>query len=148
MDVVVTGADELYAVAKRLRGADKTIRKEMLQAIRTSAKPMLAAARASAAAELPTRGGLNTAVARSRFSVQTKTAARTAGVRLKATNPHEIGAMNRGRLRHPVFGNRRVWATQSITPGWWTKPLEAHAPAVRTAVAAAVARAAVQIEKG
>ena len=71
MDVVISGGDELYAVAKRLRGADKVIRKEMLQGIRNGAKPVTAAVKANALATLPHRGGLAELVGKSSVRVQT-----------------------------------------------------------------------------
>lgn len=146
IDLVIEGGDELYAVAKRLRGADKVIRKEMLQGIRTAAKPLTAKARAGAA-DLPRRGGLAALVGRSRFSVQTKTAARTAGVRIVARNTHDIGGMDRGRLRHPVFGTK-AYVNQAVRPGWFSDPLKHAADTVRPEIMAAIARAASHLEKG
>lgn len=37
-------------------------------------------------------------------------------------------AMNsaNGRIRHPVFGNRKRWANQWTTPLWWDKTVRAH----------------------
>ncbi|MET7475061.1 hypothetical protein ABZT17_11970 [Streptomyces sp. NPDC005648] len=34
--------------------------------------------------------------------------------------------INTGRIRHPVFGNRRRWAQQSANPGWWDKTVRGH----------------------
>jgi hypothetical protein len=36
--------------------------------------------------------------------------------------------MNTGRIRHPVFGNRRRWATQTTTPMWWETTIRRHRP--------------------
>lgn len=148
MDIVVTGGDELYAVAKRLRGADKTIRKELLQGIRDGAKPITAAVKASARTDLPRRGGLAALIGKSSVRVQTKTAARTAGVRIVATNEHNIYGMDRGQLRHPTFGNRGAWVSQSIRSGWFTDPIDKAADGLRVHVAAAIDRAADQLENG
>ena len=146
MDIVIKGGDELYAVAKRLRGADKVIRKELLQGIRTAAKPITAAVKASALSQLPQRGGLAALIGRSSVRVQTKTAARTAGVRIVATNPKNIYGMDKGRLRHPVFGDRGTWVEQSIPAGWFTDPIEKAADGLRLQVAEAIERAANRIE--
>jgi hypothetical protein len=37
-------------------------------------------------------------------------------------------AMNsaNGRIRHPVFGNRKRWANQWTTPMWWDKTVASH----------------------
>ncbi|MEU6294821.1 hypothetical protein [Streptomyces erythrochromogenes] len=36
--------------------------------------------------------------------------------------------LNSGRIRHPVFGNRRRWATQTTTPLWWENTVRRHQP--------------------
>ena len=40
-----------------------------------------------------------------------------------------------GRVRHPVFGNRRKWATQWAPAGWWTKTVREHESRMRAEVA-------------
>ena len=47
--------------------------------------------------------------------------------------------MNRGRWRHPVFGNRDVWVEQTFTPGWFDKPVREYRPKVRAAIEAEMA---------
>lgn len=42
--------------------------------------------------------------------------------------------LNEGRVRHPVFGNRRKWATQWAPPGWWDKTLREHETRMRAEV--------------
>ncbi|MGC4912732.1 hypothetical protein [Streptomyces albogriseolus] len=43
--------------------------------------------------------------------------------------------INEGRLRHPVFDNRRRWATQWARPsGWWTRTTAAAFPRMRAEV--------------
>ncbi|MEU5111715.1 hypothetical protein AB0G64_09465 [Streptomyces longwoodensis] len=40
-----------------------------------------------------------------------------------------------GRVRHPVFGNRRRWATQWARPtGWWSRTVQAGMPKMRAEV--------------
>lgn len=146
MDVVITGGDELYAVAKRLRGADKVIRKEMLQGIRDGAKPVTAAVKANAQSILPHRGGLAALISKSSVRVQTNTSAGKAGVRIVAKNPKNIYGMDQGRLRHPVFGDRTTWVEQSIPAGWFTKPIKASADTFRGHIVKAIERASQQIE--
>ena len=36
--------------------------------------------------------------------------------------------LNQGRLRHPVFGNRRRWVNQYASPPWWDTPVRQHRP--------------------
>ncbi|MFF9625448.1 hypothetical protein [Streptomyces griseosporeus] len=41
-----------------------------------------------------------------------------------------VARLNEGRLRHPVFGNKRRWAQQNATPLWWDKTIRAHQPRI------------------
>lgn len=36
--------------------------------------------------------------------------------------------INEGRIRHPVFGNRRRWVTQWAQPPWWDTTVRRHMP--------------------
>ena len=46
--------------------------------------------------------------------------------------PHQL---NSGRLRHPVFGNRRRWVNQYATPLWWDGTIRDHRPRMESEVA-------------
>ncbi|MFI8962048.1 hypothetical protein ACIGO8_08025 [Streptomyces sp. NPDC053493] len=39
-----------------------------------------------------------------------------------------------GRIRHPVFGNKRRWVNQWTTPLWWDKTVRQHTPRMRAEV--------------
>jgi len=39
-----------------------------------------------------------------------------------------------GRLRHPVFGNRKRWVNQRGPAGWWTRRVQAGVPRMRSEV--------------
>ncbi|MEV7240459.1 hypothetical protein AB0N92_04235 [Streptomyces sp. NPDC093248] len=43
--------------------------------------------------------------------------------------------LNEGRLRHPVFGNRRRWVNQYASPPWWDTTLRQHRPRMEREVA-------------
>lgn len=134
VDVTVQGADDLARLSRRLKEAgDKDLNRELRKGIQRATKPLKEAAKRSARERLPKRGGLNEWVAKSKFSVRTSSSQRSARVRLVASRGKtDERAINRGRLRHPVFGNRKVWVTQDVTPGWFTKPMvEGLAPVQR-----------------
>lgn len=42
----------------------------------------------------------------------------------------DLKALDRGRLRHPLFGNRKFWYEQSIPAGMWSKSIDKVAPGV------------------
>lgn len=134
IDVTVKGADQLVRLAAAVRKAgDKELRKELLRGLRTATKPMISDLRDSARANLPHTGGLNEVVASSKMAARNKTSGAGAGVRVVATGTkvHDIKATNAGRLRHPVYGNRRNWVTQDIKPGWWEEGAKGSASRVR-----------------
>lgn len=45
------------------------------------------------------------------------------------------GQLNNGRLRHPVFGNRRRWVNQYASPPWWDTTVRRHTPRMEREVA-------------
>lgn len=47
--------------------------------------------------------------------------------------PNQLNAT--GRLRHPVFGNRRRWASQYGTALWWDNVVRQHRPRMQREVA-------------
>lgn len=149
-DVSVTGANQLADITKRLKAAGQTqVKKDLLRGLRTAAKPLLKVAKESAVENLPRRGGLDQVVAASRFAVRTRTSGRNPGVRVVAVSPHDLAAMDKGVLRHPVFGHWRSGVPpQKIRPGWWSDALNAQAPMIRQQLLAVLAETARRIEHG
>lgn len=35
----------------------------------------------------------------------------------------DLDSLDRGRLRHPLWGDRKWWYDQSVPRGWWTDSL-------------------------
>jgi hypothetical protein len=50
------------------------------------------------------------------------------GVTITAESPHNIGRLDGGIVVHPLFGNRMHWYTETVQPGWWTKPVQETEP--------------------
>lgn len=138
-DVRVVGAEQFQTLAKRLKTAGRAdLRRELYQGINRAMRPARAAVRASALATLPSRGGLATRVANSKYRVSRRTTGSSVGIKLIATNRYDIGKMDRGRLTHPLFGNRRYWYEQAVRPGWWSQPVRALAPDARREIITAM----------
>lgn len=131
MELRIEGAEKLAAVARQLRQTgNKELRKEMYRGLRQAAKPLIADARQHARDTLPKRGGLNERVARSRFRVSVRAAGRDPSVRITATGLDKR-LDTQGRLRHPVYGNRRVWVEQKVKAHWFEIPMRAGSRHVR-----------------
>lgn len=123
------GADELRQLGTALKGAEKVIRKETLASLKATTAPLGTAVKAEAAT-LPSRGGLAGKVAATRVTTKVRMSGRQAGVRIVGTGRLNIDALDRGSLRHPLFGNKAHWFGQSVRPGWWSRPIEDAAPQI------------------
>lgn len=144
--IEIRGAEQLAALSKKLKAAgNRELQQELSHGILQAVKPVITAARESARSTLPRRGGLAARVANSSIRTMSPGGARFSGVRLQAKNQYSLGRLDRGINRHPVYGNRRVWVTQKVTPGWWTKPTKEAAPQARAQVEQAMQRVANKI---
>lgn len=131
VDLRVEGAEQLEALARRLKEiGGKDLRRALLRGIERAVKPVKAAALVSARESLPRKGGLNERVAKSRLSTKRRLSGQDVSVRLVASGG-DLRRLDEGRVRHPVFGHRKVWVTQEVQPGWFSRPAEAAAPLVR-----------------
>lgn len=138
-DLDLKGAEEFFAAAKKLKEAGATgLTKELNTALRKSMTPARQAVKAGALSTLPSSGGLARIVARSKFRTRRT---RKIGIALKASGGPgggaQLGAMDEGWLRHPVYG-RGGWARQSVTPGWFSKPMQKQVPRIRRELGIAV----------
>jgi hypothetical protein len=146
VDITITGADQIAAVSNRLKEAGnkgKRLEKELRAAVAKEAKPIGRYIAVSAGSNLPNRGGLGYTVGGANISVNVNI--RRVRVSLKAKG-YDLAAMDRGRLRHPVFGNRRIWETQQVKPKLFTTPFKESAPQVRVQIMKAMDDIAKRIE--
>lgn len=133
--VELQGAEQVDALVRRIRvHADaKAIRKELYQGLNRVTKGVRADMRASIGPSLPSRGGL-AALAMAKASLNASaTTGKNAGVRIRARHKsYDLKRLNAGRLRHPVFGNRRVWVEQTagINPGFLDDSFEKQKPEI------------------
>jgi hypothetical protein len=147
----VTGTGQLLTLAAQLRRAGhENIRQSYLRRIRRAAEPLRedlqdnirhldirSQGRASGkrGGPSPTTRPLRATIAAAiRLSVRTGGAP---GARVWVDRdrlPRDLKNMptviNTGRIRHPVFGNRRRWAQQTATPLWWDRTVRAHQPRI------------------
>ncbi len=129
------GADDFLALSKALKAAGETgLRKELSKAVQDAARPLLPKVKQAARENLPRGGGLNERVAKKPLRVQTRTGAKTAGVRIVGSKIDP--RINQGRVYHPVFGRPGSGVVQQIpeATGYFDKTLEGNGPAVRDAV--------------
>lgn len=131
VEVRITGAEQIRALARRLAAADKGLGREMSRALNKALDPVGKAIDREAAKVAPS--GYQATLARSlKHRRSLRSTAREASVRLitnakgKAEN-RDLPAIEAGNLRHPVYGRTRKtkrgpkpnpWAVTSIRAGF------------------------------
>jgi hypothetical protein len=152
VDIQITGGEQIAALAKAIKGegaAGKGLQKTVRASIRTSAKPLGKFVAVSAGRALPRRGGVGYKVAGAAVTVCGNVGSGGISAKLKLrAKGYDLPAMDRGRLRHPVFGNRHVWVTQLVQPKVFTDPFTEGAPAIRQEIEKGLLEVAARIEKG
>ncbi|MEV5184257.1 hypothetical protein AB0K88_31395 [Streptomyces werraensis] len=159
-NIRVIGTGQLLELQARLRRAGhENIRSSMQRRIRRAAEPLrndlqsgIRSLRISSQGRAagkrggrsPTTRPLRASIAQAiRISVRTggNPGAKVWLDRSRLPDDIPLGLVNRindGRIRHPVFGNRRRWAQQNATPLWWDKTVRAHQPRITREVARVV----------
>jgi hypothetical protein len=131
VDFRMTGGDELAAVGRRVKAAgNRGLSKEFRAGLAKAARPATEAARRGARDDLPSQGGLNETVAAGKFTAKVKVTGSSADLTVSASAGMDLPALDRGRLRHPVYGHRGTWVNQTIPAGWFSKRMEEQADRV------------------
>lgn len=147
MEVRVDGAARLRAVARDIKATgDKGLAREMSAGLRKATLPVQASVLAEAARVLPRAGGYQETFTSSvAFRNRVRAAARQASVRMTTfadgtRERRDIRALNKGFLRHPVYGRSRntrggrvanPWAVTRIRAGFWDRATEKAEPEAR-----------------
>lgn len=134
--VEVRGADDFLRAARAMRDAGRgDLLKEMQKALRKAPKTITQQSRQRALSSLPSSGGLAQRVARAPQRVTARAGNTTAKVVLRVGKKGSgARGADDGLVRHPVFGNRRAFVGQRVTPGWFTQTARNQAPQVRREV--------------
>lgn len=145
MGIEVRNVEVLERAGRALRGADKHFRRELFRGLNTASKPLREAVQESIPDYMPNRGGYaKTLQASHSPRTQVKTGGRDPSIRIisrtKGGVKRKVKALEAGKLSHPVFGNRRVWRTQSVKPGFFTEPMMDKADDVRDEMVDAIGR--------
>lgn len=141
----------LAALTRAIRREEdgKQLRKELAANMREALKPGAAEAKSSimsmSSGGFPTAPALRSSVAR-KIRPEVKLGGRWSGARVKAFKtknvrgfPNAPKRLNRaGGWRHPVFGNREVWAVQHGKVDWFDRSFEGREGVYKAAVEAAM----------
>jgi hypothetical protein len=130
--VRTSGEQKLARVGNAIKASgDKGLDRALRRAGQRCGKPMKTAAREGALKRLPKRGGLAERVATSKFSVRMTSSGKRVGVRIIGRSGYDLQGMDDGKIRKPVYGNRKNWVSQEIASGWFSESEEAAAPKFR-----------------
>jgi hypothetical protein len=134
--------------------ARKEVVEQLRKEIRKPVPAVRKAIRARALDTLPSGGGLNVWVSKTRITVQIPVSGRTAGVKLKGGRKSiggrsDIKRIDQGKVRHPSWGRRGKgeWHTQTVASEFFTGPA-AEAREWRVAVFRAIDQALDVIRHG
>lgn len=133
---------QLRKLAKDLKDAgEKDLRRALYRNINLAAKPLIADAKQEAAATLPKTGGAAQRVVDASFSTRVLVG-KNPGVKLRGRDQQgravNLARVNKGILRHPLFGNRNYWFNTIVPPGWWDRPMQRGKGKAETAVKLAI----------
>ncbi len=121
--------------AKELDKAGKReLRSTLRKIISTETKPARIELREATRAALPKKGGLSRWAGKMpALSIHESGPSIGASIKLSRKG-HDMEALNRGRIRHPLFGNRKHWYVEGGESGWWDAARKRIEPQVRQAV--------------
>ncbi|MEU6344485.1 hypothetical protein ABZ883_26455 [Streptomyces sp. NPDC046977] len=143
-DVRITGTGQLLRLQRELRAAgDESLRRSMQRRIRRAAEPLRDdLQRTMRHLDIRSQGRRVSGGPSANARPLRETIAQT--IKISVRNTGDAGArvwidrsmlprnmwnvptqLDRGRLRHPVFGNRRRWVNQYADP-WWDSTIRRH----------------------
>lgn len=144
----VRGVAGLRALAKRLRVAAGGMPDDIRDGVQWAVKPLDRSVRKQIGRVMP--GGyahVLGAAWRTQVSA-TKTGVTVTGYARGRAEERDVVALDRGRLRHPLFGDREWWYGQTVRPGFWSGPVEDTAGKVEQRVSKVLDNIARKIAEG
>lgn len=127
LDVGIVGGARLHEIAKSIRATgDKGLGRQMTRALAKAVQPIQREIDVEAARVMPVRGGYQALLAKSlRHRMSQRTGSRNASVRLLTfadgtQERRDVERLNKGELRHPVFGRSRTVRSRGRVPNPWT----------------------------
>jgi len=146
VQVTVQGREQFIRLGRRLRDGDEILRRELRLGIGRIEPRIKAEIKVSALMKLPHRGGLARIIADVPVHTKWRFTGSSVGMRITAVSRRQIADIDRGRLRAPLYGNRRHWFTHAVKPGWFSDPTGRAEPKARDAVQRAMDNTARRIE--
>jgi len=129
--------------AQRMSHLNQHLMVALREAILEAANPLPERVRRSAINRLPSTGGLGARVARTDVQIIARVFGDNVGAHVVA-RPNAVkdpDAIDRGRVRHPVYGRWTQRPLIQIVPaGWFTEPIVESRPEIQADIMAAIDR--------
>jgi hypothetical protein len=147
---LTTNQVALLRLERRLKEAGATgLNRELRAALRLAAEPIAEAVRAAALA-IPASGDKSTGLRQGladAVKITVKGGRTAPGVRVSVRHSLAKASQSSG-WRHPVYGNRKVWVSEVLDPGWFVRAWRGKRPQAIAKIHAAVDLTARQIVRG
>lgn len=145
--IQIRGTEDFARAAALMRAAPPHLRRELSRALNSTTKDSRAEVVKGLPAYLPNNyaGELGGDLSVRTFGgVSLRVIIRARGRRKRRM----VGALERGLLRHPLFGNRAHWFSQAVRPGFFTEPLHRDAPETARALVRGIEAVANRVAAG
>lgn len=128
----VTGQAQVRAVAKRLYASPGVLSVEQRKALERAAPQIPPLIDAAAALRMPKRGGFLAMLTLSmRFDANIHKTGMDMRFWAQGKKDHrDVRSFNNGIIRHPLFGNRKVWKVTLVRPGFISDPVRHDVPPI------------------
>ena len=133
MGALTVDTDDYKAFAQRLKAADRKVASGLRRRVRDASKPLAEAVAKDGPEGLPESGGLADWLRQAKPSLsmtQTRVAIKLTGLKGSRTQKaSDLNAINRGRLRHPVYaqpGRKAGWVNQPVQAGTYDAAIDTH----------------------
>lgn len=136
MAIRTKGADDLNQLGAALKEAgDRDLTKQLRKEFREIGRPIGRKVLIKGAEEMPQRNGFAARVVeQGRVGIGASLGGRITSVRIILKNKGvDLRRVDRGILRHPVWGNRENWVAQQVPEGAFTRAFNSEAKEARKA---------------
>lgn len=152
-EVRMSAPANLYSVRQALRQVgDAGLGKQMDAGFKAAVKPLGPEIIAEVPRAMPS--GYAPVLSRSlSFRLASRTAKQSTELRYRVygdgqAERRDVPSLNRGRLRHPVYGRRRqAWVDQKVRPGFVDEPFRRLAPKVQKEMLAVLDSVTAQLKR-
>ena len=145
---------DLRRLGDAYKGGDKILQKRLRSGLQAAAKPLAEDVIREGSEKMPERGGLRARIAASRPGITASLAAKNVSLSVRITNRQRdaLGTYDSGKIRHPVFGEKRLklssdgslgsaWVAQTIPADQFSDAFKRGAPEAMRRVNAEMAKA-------